>query len=158
MWLAYCMGNDQRISPVKPSTPYSRWQPRPLTLAGLCAVMAGCASILTGADQAVTVQVMCKGRPVAADCQVSNSKGRWNFQAPQTRMILRDSAPLRVACYSSVTGEYGVYQYPGVNPASVGNAVVGGLVGTAVDASNTKLWAYPSVITIENDLCKRMPS
>ncbi len=131
---------------------------RPWPGIALLAVLAGCASVLSGSDQAVTVQVLCKGKPIQAECQVSNSKGRWVFQTPQTRKILRDSAPLRVACYSSVVGEYGFYQYPGVNPISVGNAVVGGLVGTAVDASNTKLWAYPSVITVENELCKKVPS
>lgn len=121
-------------------------------------VLGGCASVVSGPRQDVTVQVLCKDRQVAASCHARNSKGSWNFNTPETRSILRDGSPLRVACYSSVVGEYGVYQYPGVNPLSAGNAVVGGLVGAAVDAGGNSLWQYPSVISIESELCKRMPS
>ena len=156
MCFACASGHVIRNTIVKPVI--YLFKARPFVLAGVVVALASCASLFSSAYQPVTVQVTCKGRQVMAECQASNSKGRWVFRTPQTQNVLRDSTPLRVACYSSLTGEYGVYQYPGVNPVSVGNAVVGGLVGTAVDTAETRVWQYPSVISIENELCKRNPS
>ena len=117
-------------------------------------VMQGCASVLTGDTQAVTVTVTCKGQNYPTYCVAKNSKGSWHFNTPQTRVVKRDSSPLKIICHSPSIGDYGVYQYPGLNPASLGNVLAGGLVGTAVDTSNNSVWIYPNNITLESQFCK----
>lgn len=117
------------------------------------ALISGCASVLTGDSQSITIDVTCKGQSYSAICKASNSRGTWRFDTPQSKNILRDSSPLDVVC-ESIIGSYGLRQYPMLNPVSAGNILIGGLVGATIDASNKTIWAYPYTISFESELCK----
>lgn len=116
--------------------------------------LMGCASLLTRDQQEISVKVTCKGNLFQAYCTARNTKGIWDFETPQTKLIFRDSTPLEIICYGPSVGNYGVRQYPGLNPLVAGNFLAGGALGIAIDASKNSLWIYPSVIEIENKFCK----
>lgn len=117
-------------------------------------LISGCASVVTGDKQYVSINVTCKGRSLPTHCVASNAKGSWNFYTPESKVIQRDASPLRIACHSPSVGQYGIYQYPVINPASFGNVLAGGVVGATVDASNGSLWHYPESISMESEFCK----
>lgn len=119
------------------------------------ALISGCASVLSGDSQSVTIDVTCKGKNYPTYCTASNSRGAWRFDTPQSKNILRDSSPLDIVCESMI-GSYGLRQYPLPNPVSAGNILLGGLVGTAVDISHKKIWTYPSHISFESEFCKEL--
>lgn len=119
------------------------------------ALISGCASVLTGDSQSITIDVTCKGKTYPTYCTASNSRGIWRFDTPQSKNILRDSSPLDIVCESSI-GTYGIRQYPVPNPVSAGNILIGGLVGTAVDVSQRTIWIYPSNISFESEFCKAL--
>ena len=118
-------------------------------------ILTGCASLVTGDRQKVTVKVTCKGHLFQAYCTARNTKGTWDFDTPQTNLIFTDSTPLEIICHGPSIGNYGVSQYPWINPLVVGNILAGGVLGVAIDASKGSLWVYPSVIKIENEFCKK---
>jgi hypothetical protein len=119
----------------------------------LLLLISGCASIATGERQILTINVVCKGENHPSYCVASNKRGIWIFNTPQTQFILRDQSPLYVVCESSV-GNYGVKKYPGINLSVFGNAVAGGVVGLAVDASGNSFWEYSKKIELESEICK----
>lgn len=118
-------------------------------------ILAGCATVTTGEGQYVTVHVTCKGHQANAYCLASNAKGTWSFYAPEKKFVLRDGSPLRISCQSPMVGDFGIDQYPWINAAMFGNIISGGLVGAAIDVSNKSVWAYPNVISVESEFCKR---
>lgn len=121
-------------------------------------LVLGCASVVSGDGQYVTVNVTCKGQKYPSYCVASNAKGAWNFYTPEMKYILRDSTPLRVTCRSPSIGNYGVLQPASINITVAGNIIAGGLVGTAVDASRGSIWSYPQEISLESEFCKRLPA
>lgn len=128
-----------------------------MVLPGLAFLLSGCASVISQDVQPLSLAVTCKGVNFPSRCTASNSKGSWRFNTPQTRWVARDSEPLTIVCDSPSVGKYGVVQHPGVNPASFGNILIGGLVGVAVDATNDVFWSYPERISFESRFCTARP-
>lgn len=123
----------------------------------LCLLLGGCASIVSGDSQRVSVTVTCNGHIHPTQCFAANERGLWYFQTPQTRHILRDSSALQIVCDSSI-GKFGLRQPALFNPVSAGNYFIGGLLGTAVDLSRDTFWTYPAHISMESAVCKRARS
>jgi hypothetical protein len=116
-------------------------------------LLTGCASVITGDVQSVTINVKCKNYIYEAYCVAENKRGKWEFYTPATKEIKKDSSPLVVSCNSSFENSR-LIQYPGLNIFTIGNAVIGGVFGVIIDSSKNTIWAYPSVIEIKNNLCE----
>lgn len=125
-----------------------------IIFATLC--LGGCASVLTGSYQEVTLKVTCRGIDYPTYCVASNGRGDWKFRTPETNLIARDNSQLQIRCENQSLGNYGVVQYPMINPAGIGNVWVGGLMGVAIDVSSDAFWMYPSVISFESSFCGRL--
>ena len=109
---------------------------------------------MSGDEQGVLIAVTCKNRVIETYCTAENSKGKWFFNAPEYKMIKRDSAPLTVTCISGSIGDYVYKVNPSLNLAAAGNVVSGGLVGAAVDLNTGSIWSYPAEIKIESNFCR----
>jgi len=116
--------------------------------------VAGCATVLTGNNQSVTLEVTCRGISHPSYCVARNAKGSWGVYTPQTSVVETDLSPLEIACESSV-GNFGLIVYPNPNITSAGNIIAGGLIGGAIDLSTASAWRYPRTITIESPLCAK---
>jgi hypothetical protein len=113
------------------------------------AQLAGCASIVAGKNQPISVETRHKGQTVrGAHCELLNDKGKWFITTPGSIMIQKSYGDLAVRC------EKEGYD-PGLatvkSSASMvwGNLVFGGLIGFAVDAGQGAGYDYPSLVTVE---------
>ena len=117
-------------------------------------VLAGCATVIGSPEQSVTVRTQCKQQVFQRRCLASNDKGSWSFVTPATLSIPRSSEPLALQCESGLFD--GSLEPVSAQPSieTLGNIVLGGLLGLAVDVNNDRAFAYPSEINIELPLCK----
>lgn len=121
-------------------------------------IFAGCASIIDGDRQYLTIEVTCKGNIYPSICVATNSKGSWLFNTPQKNYIYRDNSPLRIKCESGFLGSYEYTQNSIINTSVAGNIVAGGVLGVIYDVNNNSFWDYPKYIKIESEFCKRLPN
>lgn len=118
-----------------------------LAIATLC---TGCASIVTGHNQSLSVDTHSRGEPVAgAHCKLENDKGIWYATTPGTVVVRRSYEDLNVRC------EKEGFQ-PGITAAksttkgmAFGNILFGGIIGAAVDAGSGAAYDYPGLIKVE---------
>lgn len=116
-----------------------------LTLLG-----SGCASIVTGHNQSVSVETRSKqgGTVASANCKLSNDKGTWFVTSPGSVSVRRSYVDLLVNCEKTD-------QTPGVasvksstKPMAFGNILFGGVIGAGVDIASGAAYDYPTLITV----------
>lgn len=111
---------------------------------------SGCASIVSGHNQSVSVETRSKqGQSVlSANCKLSNNKGTWFVTSPGSVTVSRSFEDLLVNCEKE-------NQMPGL--ASVksstkgmafGNIIFGGVIGAGVDIATGAAYDYPTMITV----------
>ncbi len=110
---------------------------------------AGCASIVDGTKQIVSVKTISAAQDVdGAQCSLKNSEGTFYVKTPGTVTVHRDYGALHVDCTKAG------YQPGLTNVASstkgmaFGNLLFGGLIGTGVDVADGAAYDYPSSITV----------
>lgn len=111
---------------------------------------AGCASIVTGQNQSVSVETRHQGQMVSgASCRLNNDKGTWFLTSPGSVMVQRSHGDLSVRCEKEKLE-------PGITVArfftkgmAFGNILFGGIIGGAVDMSSGAAYDYPSLIAVE---------
>lgn len=110
----------------------------------------GCASIVTGHNQSVSVETRGKqGESVAsANCKLTNDKGTWFVTSPGSVSVRRSYADLLVNCEKTD-------QQPGVasvksstKAMAFGNIIFGGVIGAGVDIASGAAYDYPILITV----------
>lgn len=113
-------------------------------------VLPGCATIVSGTTQSVTVTTKTPaGLAADAGCKLVNDKGTWSLPStPGSVVIHKSSVALSVTCDKPglPTGSAQFASHAGV--ASAGNLLVGGLVGIAIDANNGAAFNYPDTVSI----------
>lgn len=122
---------------------------RSVIYVAILATCTGCASIVTGQNQPISVQTAAGYHPMAgAECALTNDKGEWFVVSPGSVMVTRSYEPLSVTCKKDGFA-------PGIASArsttkgmAFGNILFGGLIGAAVDASSGAAYDYPPIITV----------
>lgn len=122
-----------------------------IALAASVAVLnSGCASIVNGHNQSLSVQARSKGEQVAdASCKLSNDKGVWYLKTPGSTTVRRSYEDLAVLC-----------EKPGLEPGltnaksstkamAFGNILFGGVIGIGVDTISGAAYDYPDVIMVD---------
>lgn len=116
-----------------------------LTLLG-----SGCASIVTGHNQSVSVETRSKqGSAVAsANCKLSNDKGTWFVTSPGSVSVRRSYSDLLVNCEKTdqVPGAANVKS--STKAMAFGNILFGGVIGAGVDIASGAAYDYPTLITV----------
>ena len=123
---------------------------RLVTIATLVATFAlgGCASLVSGHNQSVSVISQSEGTDVAgAKCSLSNDKGQWFATTPGSVTVRRSYAALAVDCKNDAA--VGVVEVKSVTkPMVFGNILFGGVIGVGVDVATGAAYDYPDVISI----------
>jgi hypothetical protein len=113
------------------------------------AMLSGCASIVSGTNQIVSVQTVKDGDQLAgASCKLENDKGIWFIKTPGSVVVHRAYGDLSVKC-----------EKDGVNPGfatvkshtkgmAFGNLLFGGAIGVGVDVGSGAAYDYPTLITL----------
>lgn len=118
-------------------------------LAALTLAASGCASIVTGQNQPISVQARSGPYPVSgAECTLTNDKGQWFVSTPGSVMVSRSYEELHVSCARDGY-EPGITAVKSATKGmAFGNIIAGGLIGAAVDAGSGAAYDYPPVITV----------
>jgi len=119
---------------------------------GLCAgaclfsILTGCASVVHGTNQAVTIETLtADGKLIeGAECSVANDKAETVALSGSSALVRRSDGTLNIECkqagYLPASGQ----ATSRINGGMVGNVVLGGLVGAAIDSGTGAGFNYPS--------------
>lgn len=112
--------------------------------------LAGCASIVNGQNQSVSVESRTDTGPLAgASCKLSNNKGTWFVTTPGSTIVQRSFEDLSVRCDKD-TLEPGLVSVKSSTKAmAFGNIIFGGVIGAGVDMSTGAAYDYPTLITVQ---------
>lgn len=118
--------------------------------AGLLSILTGCASVTHGTSQTVKIETLSASGQVidGAECRVSNDKAEILVLSGQSAPVRRSGANLSIDCaqagYPAASGQ----AISRANPGMVGNILIGGGIGAAIDASSGAGFSYPSWIQL----------
>lgn len=135
------------MNPVHPSrqrTAACTW--RLIATLLLWAALQGCASIVSGQTQVVSVDTPgCAG----ASCELSNDKGKWFVPiTPGTVTIGRSYNNLQINCSMDGATSSPTSAASTTKGIAYGNILLGGLIGAGVDVGTGAAYEYPQVITV----------
>lgn len=123
-----------------------------VTLVGLTvmATTTGCASIVNGTNQPLSVETRAKGAAVAgASCQLTNDKGTWYVTTPGSVTIHRSGEDLSVKCEKDGAQPGIAAVKSSTKGMAFGNILFGGPIGAGVDIANGSAFDYPGLIQVE---------
>ena len=112
--------------------------------------LSGCASIIDGSTQVVSVKTIADGTDVAgAACTLRNNKGEWYLTTPGTVSVHRSYDDINVKCakdgYIANVGTVS----SSTRGMTFGNILFGGLIGAGVDMGTGAAYDYPSPIVVQ---------
>ena len=116
---------------------------------GASIYLAGCASIVNGQNQPVSVETRDDSGAVAgANCKLSNNKGSWYLTTPGSTTVQRSYEDLAIHCTKD-SSEPGFASVKSSTKAmAFGNIIFGGVIGAAVDVGTGAAYDYPALITV----------
>ena len=114
--------------------------------AGVLSILTGCASVTHGTTQSIKIETLTPGGQVVdgAECKVANDKGEAITLSGQSVPVRRSGGNLSIQCTQAGQAPAGGQAVSRVNGGMVGNVLIGGLIGVAIDASNGSGFNYPS--------------
>jgi uncharacterized protein YceK len=114
-------------------------------LAALGIALSGCATIIDGSHQSVSVSTT---PAQGAACTLKNSEGTWFLTSPGSVDVHKTKNDLTVTCTKDgfqPGSQVAVSKFGG---ATFGNILAGGIIGAGVDAASGANYYYDSPITI----------
>jgi hypothetical protein len=120
-----------------------------MIVAAAC-LSTGCASIVSGQNQSVSVVTKNNGVDVSgAKCQLTNDKGTWFATTPGSVTVRRSFNDLSVNCKLDGV-EPGIMSVKSATKGmAFGNILFGGVIGAGVDISTGAAYDYPDLINVE---------
>lgn len=120
---------------------------RILALSGMLA-LTGCASVLSGKMQPVSVTTVMDSKEVAGfGCTLSNDAGNWSLTSPASVIVHKSTADLAINCkQDAYVGNTTAVSK--ANGAVWGNILLGGGIGYIVDRSTGAGFDYPKNIVV----------
>ncbi len=124
----------------------------------LTALLSGCASIVNGTNQIVSVETKLAGQAVSGVvCKLENSKGVFYVTTPGTVTLLRAYGDLSVKCDKENIDSGLASVKSHTKGMAFGNILFGGVIGVAVDAGTGAAYDYPSLITVAMGESTQLP-
>jgi hypothetical protein len=114
------------------------------------AMLGGCASIVTGQNQALSVETVAEAGSSlpGANCKLMNDKGSWFVTTPGSVTVTRSYNDINVT-FTKEGHNAGVATAKSSTKAmAAGNLIFGGVIGAAVDAGTGAAFDYPSLIQV----------
>lgn len=110
-------------------------------IASLALCVSGCATIIKGSSQSIAISTP----PLdGATCQLSSSQGNWSVVTPGTVTVERSKDDISVHCAKIGFADASYVIPSGFNAWTLGNILIGGLIGLGVDAATGAINQYPS--------------
>ena len=119
-------------------------------------VVSGCASMISGTNQSLSVSTThCPG----ATCQLKNSKGTWYVTAPGSVTVHRGYGDMTVMCKKEGFPDATAQVASATKIATAANLGWGVFlpVGAGVDAATGAAYDYPAEIIVTMDCATSLP-
>jgi hypothetical protein len=114
-------------------------------IAALGALLSGCATIVDGSKQSVSVTTT----PVqGAACTLKNSQGTWFITSPGSTTVHKTKTDLSVDCTKDGYNSGHMVAVAHFGGATFGNIIAGGGVGALVDAASGANYYYDSPLNL----------
>jgi hypothetical protein len=111
--------------------------------------LTGCASIVSGTNQALTVETRSDtGALSGASCKLSNNKGSWYLTSPGSTTVNRSFEDLSISCDKTDYKTGSLTVKSSTKAMALGNIIFGGVIGAGVDVATGAAYDYPAVITV----------
>jgi hypothetical protein len=111
---------------------------------------SGCASIVTGHNQSLSVETRSKdGQTVmGANCKLVNDKGTWFVTSPGSVTVHRSYDDLLVNCDKDGQEPGAASVKSSTKGMAFGNILLGGVIGAGVDVASGAAYDYPTLFTV----------
>jgi hypothetical protein len=121
-----------------------------IMLALLFLLLGGCASIVTGQNQALSVETVAEAGSSlpGANCKLMNDKGSWFVTTPGSVTVTRSYNDINVTCTKEGHNAGIATAKSSTKAMAAGNLIFGGVIGAAVDAGTGAAFDYPSLIQV----------
>lgn len=120
-----------------------------LIATGVLVTLSGCASIVSGTNQMVSVETRHKGEVVAgAACELKNPKGTYFITTPGTVQVNRAFEDIIIRCEKKGFAPGLVTARSSTKAMAFGNIIFGGVIGAGVDIGTGAAYDYPPLITV----------
>jgi hypothetical protein len=122
-----------------------------ITVAAVVAAasLTGCASIVGGTSQIVSVETLQPaGKVVGASCKLENDKGVWYVSTPGTVTVHRAYGDMMVKCEKDGVAPGVATVKSSTKAMLAGNLLFGGPIGAGVDAASGAAYDYPALFQI----------
>jgi hypothetical protein len=118
-------------------------------IAASAASLTGCASIVSGTNQVVSVETLHSTGPVnGAVCKLENDKGIYYVTTPGTVTVHRAYGDMTVKCEKAGFDPGLVTVKSSTKGMMAGNIVFGGFIGAGVDAASGAAYDYPALFQV----------
>ena len=122
-------------------------------------LLTGCASIVNGHTQTVSVKTTNKGEDVSgAKCSLSNDKGVWYLSTPGSVTVHRSYGELALTCSMAALPDGLATVKSSTTAAAFGNILVGGVIGAGIDVATGAAYSYPDLLLVEMGQTTRLES
>ncbi len=112
-------------------------------------LLTGCASIVNGQQQSVSVTTQGKDAELqGAKCSLSNDKGTWYLTSPGSASVHRSFNELKVSCAMAGQPVGSTAAKSSTTGAVFGNILVGGVIGAGIDVATGAAYSYPNLIPV----------
>ena len=122
-------------------------------LAVALGALSGCATLLSEDTQEIKVSLTCQGKQLLASCSAENDRGSWKFSAPGNVTVKNSISSLSISCKPQFMERFTVSTLPMPSLTMAANALLGGIIGAAVDVYNDTGLKYPENIEISGNNC-----
>lgn len=113
------------------------------------ASLTGCASIVSGTSQVVSVETMhTSGKIDGASCKLENDKGVYYVTTPGTVTVHRAYGDMNVKCEKAGVPTGLATVKSSTKGMMAGNILFGGIIGAGVDAASGAAYDYPVLFQI----------
>lgn len=120
-----------------------------IAAAAAAASLTGCASIVSGTTQVMSVETLSKtGKVDGASCKLQNDKGVFYVTTPGTVSVHRAYGDLTVTCDKAGLPTGLATIKSSTKGMMAGNILFGGFIGAGVDAASGAAYDYPPLLQI----------
>ena len=110
--------------------------------------LSGCASVIKGTSQSIAITTP---PTTGAQCTLSSSQGNWVLTSPASVTVKKSKDDIQARC-TKPGWQDGIATIPSnFEGWTVGNIVLGGVIGLGVDAATGAINEYPHAFQIPND-------
>ncbi len=122
------------------------------TLAALCVVACsglGCSTITQSELQTLSLTTTHEGKPVEADCKLTNDRGSWDARSPANVSVRKSGEDLEVTCKKDGLPTGLLKAISRAAGSMFGNIIFGGGIGALIDHNKGTGYDYPQRLPVK---------